>query len=95
MINRRKFLKLFGFVSLAVSFLPTIFASKSFSSSFGEARSVPAVKNWLHGSSRKGCSTSRVALDYHGSLENGLDDFLSFRIPAEFSSEFPHGQYLS
>jgi hypothetical protein len=22
-----------------------------------------------------------LALDYHGSLENGLDDFLNFRIP--------------
>jgi len=84
MLDRRKFLKLFGLAGVALSFLPTVFVRKSFSSSLEEARPVPKVKNWLYGSSRKGCSTSRVAMDYHGSLEDGLDDFLNFRIATEF-----------
>jgi hypothetical protein len=28
-----------------------------------------------------------LALDYHGSLEDGLDDFLNFRIPNPLPSE--------
>jgi hypothetical protein len=95
MLDRRRFLKIFGFITLAFSFLPGIFLKGSASSATRETTSVAQVKNRLYGSSRKGCSTSRVAVDYHGSLEDGLDDLLNFRIPAEFSSEFPHGQHLS
>jgi hypothetical protein len=102
MLDRRKFLKIFGFTTLALSFLPGMFLSAG--SKFGKNSTVSATtknkslnqtKNWLYGSSRKGCSTSRVAVDYHGSLEDGLDDFLNFRIPVEFGTEIPHGQYLS
>jgi hypothetical protein len=95
MLSRRRFLKVFGLAGVAFFSLPTLFLKKSVSSPLKGKATVPGVTNWLHGSSRKGCSTSRVALDYHGSLEDGLDDFLNFRIPAGFSSEFPHGQYLS
>lgn len=95
MLDRRKFLKIFGFITLAFSFLPGIFFKNSTPSATTENKSLNQTKNWLYGSSRKGCSTSRVAMDYHGPLENGLDDFLNFRIPAEFNSPVPHGQYLS
>jgi hypothetical protein len=95
MLDRRKFLKLFGFITLAFSFLPGIFLKSSALSTTPNGKSYSQTKNWLHGCSRKGCTTSRVAVDYHGSLEDGLDDLLNFRIPAEFSSEFPHEQYLS
>jgi hypothetical protein len=84
MLDRRKFLKILGFAGLAFSFLPTLFMRKSVALSLNDTGAVPKVKNWLYGSSRKGCSTSRVAMDYHGSLEDGLDDFLNFRIPTEF-----------
>jgi hypothetical protein len=102
MLDRRKFLKIFSFTTLALSFLPGMFLSAG--SKFGKNSTVSATaknkslnqtKNWLYGSSRKGCSTSGVAVDYHGSLEDGLDDFLNFRIPAAFGTEIPHGQYLS
>lgn len=95
MFDRRRFLKIFGFVTLAFSFLPSIFLKNSAFSATARNTSLNQTKNWLHGSARKGCSTSRVAMDYHGSLEDGLDDFLNFRIPAEFGTQVPHGQYLS
>jgi hypothetical protein len=95
MLNRRRFLKIFGFITLSFSFLPGIFLKSSVPSATSKNKSYSQAKNWLRGSSRKGCSTSRVAVDYHGSLEDGLDDLQNFRIPAGFSSEFPHGQYLS
>jgi len=85
MLDRRKFLKIFGFITLAFSFLPSIFLKNSSSAPTVKNESLNKTPNWLYGSSKKGCSTSRLALDYHGSLENGLDDFLNFRISAEFT----------
>ena len=86
MLNRRKFLKIFGFITLAFSFLPGIFLKNStISATTVKSKNLNQTRNWLYGSSRKGCSTSRVAVDYHGSLEDGLDDFLNFRIPVEFT----------
>jgi hypothetical protein len=84
MLDRRKFLKIFGFITLAFSFLPGAFWRSSTLSATTKSENLKQTKNWLHGSSRKGCSTSRMAMDYHGSLEDGLDDFLNFRIPTEF-----------
>jgi hypothetical protein len=85
MLDRRKFLKIFGFITLTFSFLPGMFLKNSTFSATTKNQNLNKTKNWLYGSSRKGCSTSRVAVDYHGSLEDGLDDFLNFRIPAEFT----------
>jgi hypothetical protein len=85
MLDRRKFLKIFGFVTLAFSFLPGILSRDSTISAMTvKSKSLHQTKNWLNGSSRKGCSTSKVAVDHLGSLEDGLDDFLNFRIPTEF-----------
>lgn len=95
MLDRRKFLKISGFVTLAFSFLPNIFLKNSAFSAPANSESFKQTKNWLCGSPRKGCSTSRLAMDYHGSLENGLDDFLNFRISPKFTSQVAHGQYLS
>jgi hypothetical protein len=95
MLDRRKFLKISGLAFLAFSFLPKLFLKNSSPAPTLKNESSNETLNWLYGSSRKGCSTSRLAMDYHGSLENGLDDFLNFRFPAEFSSQVPHDQYLS
>lgn len=95
MLDRRKFLKSFSYITLAFAFLPGIFLKTSTSSAITKIESFKPAKNWLYGSSRKGCSTSKVAVVYHGSQEDGVDDFLNFRIPPEFSSQIPHGQYLS
>jgi hypothetical protein len=95
MLDRRKFLKISGLVTLAFSFLPSIFLKNSSSSAIPENKSLKQTKNWLCGSSLKGCSTSSLAMDYHGSLEDGLDDFLNFRIPPEFTPQILHEQYLS
>jgi anaerobic selenocysteine-containing dehydrogenase len=85
MLNRRKFLKISGLITLAFSFLPKLFLKNSSSAPTLKNESSNGTLNWLYGSSRKGCSTSRLAMDYHGSLENGLDDFLNFRIFVEFT----------
>jgi hypothetical protein len=66
--------------------LPSILLKSSSLSETPENKSLNQTKNWLCGSSKKGCSTSGLAMDYHGSLEDGLDDFLNFRVPAEFSN---------
>jgi hypothetical protein len=95
MVDRRTFLKIFGFITLGFSFLPGMFFKNSAFSATTKNKSLNQVRNWLQGSSRKGCSTSKVAVDHHGSIEDGLDDFLSFRVPPEFSSQVPHGKYLS
>jgi hypothetical protein len=87
MLDRRKFLKISGFITLAFSFLPSIFLKNSAFSATRNNESLNQTKSWLCGSPRKGCSTSRLALDYHGSLEDGLDDFLNFRIPNPLPSE--------
>jgi anaerobic selenocysteine-containing dehydrogenase len=84
MLERRKFLKISSLVTLAFSFLPSIFFKNSAFSAPANGESLKQTKNWLCGSSKKGCSTSGLALDYHGSLEDGLDDFLNFRLPTEF-----------
>jgi len=80
MLDRRKFLKISSLITLAFSFLPSIFFKNSSFSAPAKNKTFNQTKNWLYGSSKKGCSTSRLAMDYHGSLEDGLDDFLNFRI---------------
>lgn len=84
MLDRRKFLKISGFITLAFSFLPNLLFKNSAFSATANNESLNQTKNWLSGASKKGCSTSGLAMDYHGSLEDGLDDFLNFRLPTEF-----------
>ena len=93
MLNRRKFLKIFGFASLAFSLLPTIFVRRSFSEPLEDVRAKFKVRNWLYGSPRRGCSTPRWALECHGSGEVGLTDFESLHIPPEFTSQISHERY--
>jgi hypothetical protein len=104
MLDRRKFLKISGLITLVFSFLPNIFLKSSAFSAPANSESLNQTKNWLCGSSKKGCSTSKLALDYHGSLDDGLDDFLNFRIPNPLPSgervrvrgnQVPRDQYLS
>jgi len=95
MLSRRKFLKVFGFASLAFSFLPTIFVRRSFSKSLEDIEAKFRVRNWLYGSPRRGCSTPDLTFEYHGKRVEGLKDFANIRIPPEFVSQIPHEQYLS
>ena len=76
MINRRKFLKVFGLASLAFSFLPTIFARSSLSEPLDRGEAGFRVRNWLHGYPRRGCSTPALTLERVGDTERGLQDFV-------------------
>ncbi|MFH1336562.1 MAG: hypothetical protein ABII96_08595 [Candidatus Zixiibacteriota bacterium] len=82
MLTRRKFLKIFGLVGLAVTVLPSFLVKKSFSSSGDDPGTHPPVRNWLYGSARRGCSSPKLNFDYHGKLEDGLKDLVSHRFPA-------------
>lgn len=86
MLSRRKFLKIFGLASLAFSLVPTIFARRSFSKPFEATKTKFGVKNWLYGSPRRGCSAPDLAFECQKKKEEGLKDFLDFRIPPEFVS---------
>jgi hypothetical protein len=82
-MKRRKFLKLSSISFLGFSLLPKL---KLFATE--EKRATPKNKSsnrfWLSGSPRYGCSTSCLSIECCGSLENGLDDFYSFRVPQNF-----------
>jgi len=80
MLSRRKFLKVFGFASLAFSFLPTIFVRRSFSEPLKDVGAKFGVRNWLYGFPRRGCSTPDLTFECHGKRVEGLTDFLNFRI---------------
>ena len=95
MLSRRKFLKVFGFASLAFSLLPTVFVKRSFSKSFEEKEAKFRVRKWLYGSPRRGCSTPDLTFEYHGKRVEGLKDFVNFRLPPEFASQISYEQYLS
>jgi hypothetical protein len=86
MLSRRKFLKIFGFATLAFSLLPTIFVGRSSSKSFEGKEAKFRVRNWLYGSPRRGCSTPDLAFECHGNTEVKLKDFENFHIPPEFAS---------
>jgi hypothetical protein len=78
MLSRRKFLKLFGFASLAISFLPTVFVGNSFSRPLEEARGKSNLKNWLYGSPRRGCSTPDLAFENQSKRAEGLREFVEW-----------------
>jgi hypothetical protein len=86
MINRRKFLKVFGLAGLAFSFLPTIFAGRSFSKSPDYREANYRVKSWLYGFPRRGCSTPGLTLERLGEAERGLQDFVSRTSHEQFLS---------
>lgn len=76
MLNRRKFLKLFGLTSLALSFLPTIFVKQPFSKQFAGFETESRVRNWLYGSPRRGCSTPDLAFESQVKRAEGLREFV-------------------
>jgi len=77
-MDRRKFIRTVGFSGLGLYLLPSFLRkdAKAFSPTLPEF--VPAT-NWLYGSPQKGCSTSTLATEFHGRIENGLDDWANFR----------------
>ncbi len=77
MFTRRKFLKVFGLASLAFSFLPAIFAKRSFSELSDCGKVGSRVRNWLCGFPRRGCSTPGLTLDRLGEAQRGLQDLVS------------------
>lgn len=95
MLNRRRFLKIFAFTSLALSFLPSILLGRSFSNCSENEKSGCGVKSWLYGSPRRGCSTPDLSFGYQSKDAKGLNDFVAIHVPADFVSRIPHEQYLS
>lgn len=95
MLTRRRFLKIFGFASLAFSLLPNFLVRKSFSSSMKEKDNPSKVRNWLYGYPRRGCSTLNFAMEYHGKMEDDLKDFVSLNVTPNLAQRIPHEQYLS
>jgi hypothetical protein len=75
MLSRRKFLKLFGFASLTLSLLPSIFVREPCSQPLEDTRGRSKGKNWLYGSPRRGCSTLDLAFENQAKRSLGIRDF--------------------
>jgi Ni,Fe-hydrogenase I small subunit len=80
-MKRREFIKTLGFGSIGLYLLPSLIANNTNSFSPDKSDFIPPV-NWLYGSPQKGCSTSLLSSEFHGKLENGLDDWANFRFRA-------------
>ncbi|MCJ7457745.1 MAG: hypothetical protein MUP17_01985 [candidate division Zixibacteria bacterium] len=77
-MNRRKFIRTLGLSGLGLYLLPFSLRGEERAFSSDEPEFIPAT-NWLYGSPQKGCSTSTLAAEFHGRIENGLDDWANFR----------------
>ena len=77
-MKRRKFIKTLGISSLGLYLLPSFLTNHTSAFSPDINFYSPAV-NRLHGSSNKGCSTSTLSSEFFGNIENGLDDWSTFR----------------
>ncbi|HVP37230.1 MAG TPA: hypothetical protein VMT04_09570 [Terriglobales bacterium] len=77
-MNRRKFIQTIGLSGLGMYFLPS-FLRKNAKAFLPIRPEFVSPTNWLHGSPQKGCSTSTLATEFHGRIENGLDDWSNFR----------------
>jgi predicted NAD/FAD-dependent oxidoreductase len=77
-MNRRKFIRTLGLSGLGLYLLPSFLRKGAKAFSLDEPEFIPAI-NWLYGSPQKGCSTSILATEFHGRIENGLDDWANFR----------------
>ncbi len=76
MISRRKFIKVFGILSLGITFLPQFLAKRPFfRTSF--SGNVNADRFWLLGLPKRGCATSYLLSEQNNSLENCLCDLHS------------------
>lgn len=63
---------------MGLYFLPA-FLSKNIKAFNQDELNFIHTTNWLKGSPLKGCSTSILASEFHGKIENGLDDWANFR----------------
>ncbi len=95
MLSRRRFLKLFGFASLALSFLPSILLGGASPKCSKDEKSGVGVRNWLYGSPRKGCSSPNLAFEYRAKGEAGLRHMADLGIPPEFASQMSYEYYVS
>ncbi|HEX9911875.1 MAG TPA: hypothetical protein VGB01_01355 [candidate division Zixibacteria bacterium] len=77
-MKRRKFIKTLGFGSITLYLMPSFLTKSSFAVLPDELDFIPST-NWLYGSPQKGCSTSLLSSEFHGKLEDGLDDWANFR----------------
>jgi len=77
-MNRRKFIRTLGLSGLGLYLLPSFLRREAKAFSSGKPEFIPAT-SWLYGSPQKGCSTSTLATEFHGKIENGLDDWANFR----------------
>ena len=73
MMDRRKFIKVFGILSLGITFLPLLLTKKPFNliSFTGNAN---ANRFWLWGFPKRGCATSYLISEQENSFENCLHD---------------------
>jgi hypothetical protein len=77
-MDRRKFIRAIGLSGLGLYFLPSFLRKNAKAFSSNQPGLIPPT-NWLYGSPQKGCSTSTLATEFHGKIENGLDDWANFR----------------
>jgi len=77
-MNRRKFIRTAGLSGLGLYLLPSFLRKNGIAFSSTSSEFVRPT-NWLFGSPQKGCSTSTLATEFHGRIENGLDDWINFR----------------
>lgn len=76
MMNRRKFIKVFGIFSLGITFLPRFFTRRTWSE-IGLPINVKANRFWLSGIPKRGCSSSFLISEQNVSFENYLYDLHS------------------
>ncbi len=79
-MNRRKFIRTVGLSGLGLYLVSSFLKGKA-KASIPVQPEFPPCTNWLYGSPQKGCSTSTLAAEFHGGIENGLDDWANFRFP--------------
>jgi hypothetical protein len=77
-MNRRKFIRTIGLSGVGFVLLPSFLRNDAKAFSPARQEFVPPT-NRLYGSPQKGCSTSTLAAEFHGRIENGLDDWSNFR----------------
>jgi len=77
-MKRRKFFKALMFSSLGLYLLPSFLLKHLSAFPADKSFYIPST-NWLYGSPHKGCSTSILASEFFGKIENGLDDWANFR----------------
>jgi hypothetical protein len=72
-MDRRKFIKVFGILSLGITFLPQFLTKKTFNK-ISFPRNTNANRFWLWGIPKRGCATSYLLSEQGNSFESCLHD---------------------